>query len=182
MGSVHLLIDNPIPHKVWAEVDESDDQELLTLQEVFGNEFQLPIDMDEVLKCMEIEIREFTAPPAAVIKSVTDGRDSAIIEYNQKLTDKQRRLGLAVGLGHILMHTSHVPYIDFDLFGSSESTDEALKFAMRLLVPELILLHFHNVYQGNLRDLASKFGVPLQFIKLRLEDLDLLQAHQDKGI
>lgn len=172
--SVQLLLDNPIPDDVWKDIEASKDAEITLLMEIYEGQFQLPIDMDEVLKCMEIEVREFTAPPTAVVKAVTDGRGEAIIEYNRRLTDKQKRLGLAVGLAHILMHPSHVPYIDFDLFGPVDSTVEALNFAKRLLIPELVLLHFHNVYQGHIRSLSEKFGLPVQFMKLRLEDLGLL--------
>lgn len=174
MESAQLLIDNPIPDDVWQKIEASDDKEISLLVQIYEGQFQLPIDMEEVLKCMSIEVIEFTSPATAVVKSVTDGRDNAIIEYNRKLTEKQKRLGLAVGLAHILMHPSHVPYIDFDLFAPIDSTVEALQFAMRLLVPELVLLHFHNVHQGHVRDLSRKFGVPSQFMKLRLEDLGLL--------
>jgi Zn-dependent peptidase ImmA (M78 family) len=156
-----------------------------------SNGGQLPIDVHAIARSHNVAVHEVTLDESVSgVLVVKDGR--AIIGVNAAHHPNRQRFSIAHELGHYLLHSRNSPsdvFVDtapifFRDERSSDGTEyqeiQANAFAAELLMPEDLL-------RGELRNgpldafdddavlqLASRFGVSVQAISIRLTRLGLI--------
>ena len=147
-----------------------------SLLEEFG--FQnddLPVPTEKIADMLGYKAQAFW--PTAVTQDVSGVVDyaSKTISVNKSESARRQHFTLAHEIGHVRLHAGE-SIIDYRKNIDNPQTTkewEANRFASELLMPSDLFYRYWIAFEGNLKNLASKFGVSEEGVEIRALELKI---------
>lgn len=164
------------------------DKKIRELQEVHSKLLKPPANLKSLMKALQISFEEKDYEGQLSGAAIFNG-DQMIVTVNSSESEKRKRFTIAHEIGHLLLHADQALNIDVNPIslnrdmqssaGENWREIEANYFAASLLMPtEDVLTSFEkwkNLEEDDcLQKMASRYGVSLQAMSIRLGKLGLV--------
>lgn len=163
-------------------IHEVEDKALDILLTVYTNEdaFDLPINLSKVTKTLGLSLKEGEFKDEEVVGAYDQVSQTIYIAKNDPYVRKA--FTIAHEVGHFVLHgdekKKEIFYRKDLIFVDKEMVpleQEANCFAASLLMPKGVVLRYFKIIR-NVEMLASIFGVSFSAMRLRLKNLELIDA------
>lgn len=142
-----------------------------------------PVDLIDMARALKVDVDQHASFPdpktSGSIRKLRDG--TYLISVNGSHSDNRRRFTIAHELAHFLLHKDIIDQkglVDDAMYRSGASREEeyqANRMAAELLMPRSLVLSFWNAHLREIPMLARVFGASEEAVKIRLEQLGLLE-------
>jgi Zn-dependent peptidase ImmA (M78 family) len=135
----------------------------------------LPVPTEKIAQKLGYKTQGFF--PNEITKDVSGIVDyaSRTIAVNTSESPRRQHFTLAHELGHVRLHEGQT-FVDYRSAIDAPSNDkerEANRFASELLMPSDLFYQYWIAFEGDLKRLASKFGVSEEAIRIRSAELKI---------
>lgn len=141
----------------------------------------VPISVEEIAKHYHIQIRK--SPSNDFSGLLYRKEDNAFMAINSKESKVRQRFTIAHELGHFILHTNKITFVDFrdtpEQSNKSPKEREANQFAASLLMPKHLLerdvkaLNVSSISEHEVFFLAERYNVSKEAMTYRLLNLNL---------